>query len=240
MLDLSDSRNFSRTLAALGLFLGPLLFVLGTLIDPAWSDDRGEYLQAVGEAPGRYLLAGALWTLGSLLFIPGALGVAKLMRGRGVTLGQVGAGLISIGLILFSANLAFYGIDVAMAQFADREAATGIGEAMEGSSVLGPFFMVTFLGGIVLGSILLAVALFRRHVVPVWSPILIVASTVLGFLGQTQMLSALSLVLLVAGLFPLARKIWSMSDAAWALWEPPAGEPATSTVNSSPPGPAPA
>jgi hypothetical protein len=83
MLDLSDSRNFSRTLAALGLFLGPLLFVLGTLIDPAWADDRGEYLQAVGEAPGRYLLAGALWTLGSLLFIPGALGVAKLMRAEG-------------------------------------------------------------------------------------------------------------------------------------------------------------
>lgn len=52
------------------------------------------------------LAAGALWTIGSLLFPPGVLGAMKLMRGRGITLGQIGAGLMSIGLILFAANVA--------------------------------------------------------------------------------------------------------------------------------------
>lgn len=75
--------------------------------------------------------------------------------------------------------------------------------------------MVAFLGGIVLGSILLAVALFKRRIVPVWSPVLLVAWTVLGYFGETQMLSALSLLILVAALAPLRQKIWSLSDEAW-------------------------
>jgi len=240
MLDVSDSRNFSRTLAGLGLVLGPLFFLIGSMIDPAWSDNRATYLETVAGAPGRYLFAGALWTLGALLFIPGMLGVMKIMRGRGLTLGQVGAGLITFGLILLAGNLAFYGMDVAMAQFADRNAAVAMVEAMEGSAVLGPYYMVAFLGGVVLGSILLAVALFRRRVVPVWAPVLLVASTLLGFVGETQLLSTLSLLLLVAGLFPLSRRILSLSDEAWALWEPLGPAPGTSTVTSSPPGPAPA
>ncbi len=238
---MSDSRRFSRSLAAVGLFLGPLLFFLGTLVDPAWGDDEAAYLDAVAGAPGRYLLAGALWTIGSLLFIPGVLGVMKLMRGKGITLGQVGAGLMAMGLILFSSNLAFYSADVVLAQFADRPAAAALSEAIEADAVGSGFFMVTFLGGIVLGSILLAVALFRRRIVPVWSPALLVASTVLGFFGETQMLSALSLLILVAGFAPLGQKIWSLSDEAWAQWEPlPADLGGARTASSSPGDPHPA
>jgi hypothetical protein len=107
-------------LAGLGLFLGPLFFFLGTLLDPAWEDDAGAYLEAVAGDSGRYLSAGALWTVGSLLFIPGMLGAMKLMRGKGITLGQIGAGLICTGLILFAANVAFYWADVELARASDR------------------------------------------------------------------------------------------------------------------------
>jgi len=229
-------------LAAVGLFMGPLLFFLGTLVDPAWGDDQAAYLEAVAGAPGRYLFAGALWTIGCLLFIPGALGVMKLMRGKGITLGQVGAGLMALGLILFSSNLAFYGADVVMAQFADRPAAVALSEALQDDAVVNGFFMATFLGGIVLGSILLAVALFRRRIVPVWSPVLLVASTVLGFVGQTQILSALSLLILTAGFAPLGQRIWSLSDEAWAQWEPLPSDLGGSarTTKSSPGDPHPA
>lgn len=48
---MSDSRRFSRSLAAVGLFMGPLLFFLGTLVDPAWGDDQAAYLEAVAGAP---------------------------------------------------------------------------------------------------------------------------------------------------------------------------------------------
>lgn len=65
---------------------------------------------------------------------------------------------------------------------------------------------------------------------------MIVASTVLSFLGETQMLSALSLLLLGIGLAPLGRKLLSLSNEAWGQWEPLAGEPPASTVTSRPPG----
>lgn len=238
---MSDSRRFSRSLAAAGLFIGPILFFLATLADPAWGDDPAAYLEAVAGAPGRYLLAGALWSIGSLLLIPGMLGVMKLMRGKGVTLGQVGAGLFAMGSILFSSSMVLFGVDIVVAQSADRPAAVALSEALEGNAVINGFFMFTFLGGIVLGSILLAVALFRHRIVPLWSPALLVASTVLGFIGETQMLSSLSLLLLAVGFVPLGQKIWSLSDEAWGLWEPLSSELGeTRTTSSSPPDPHPA
>ncbi|MEX0791009.1 MAG: DUF4386 family protein [Actinomycetota bacterium] len=238
---MSDSRRFSRNLAATGLFLGPLLFFLSSLVDPAWADDPAAYFDAVAASSGRYLLAGLMWTVGSLVFIPGVLGLIKLMRGRGITVGQVGAGLIAIGLILLSSSFAFYALDVTMARSADRPAAVAIYEAGQESSLAGVFYMVTFLGGIVLGSLLLAVALFKRRIVPVWSPVLVVASTVVGFFAETQMLNALSLLLLVAGLAPLAQRIRTLSDEAWAQWEPlpaDAGQAKAAGPNPSDPHPA--
>jgi hypothetical protein len=47
MLGLSDKRCLSRSLAAIGLVLGPLFFLLDTLIDPAWPDDDAAYLAGV-------------------------------------------------------------------------------------------------------------------------------------------------------------------------------------------------
>src|SRR3712207_843299 len=103
MLRLSDSRNFSRTLAALGLIAGPLLFFLGSAIDPAWEDDNAKYLAEVADGKGAYITAGVLWTLGALLFVAGTLGLMRLLRGRRVTLGHLAAGLLTVGLIGMSA-----------------------------------------------------------------------------------------------------------------------------------------
>jgi hypothetical protein len=238
MLDLSDSRNFSRTLSGLGLLGGPLLFFLGSILDPAWADDPVQYLGEVGAAGNRYLLAGVAWSLGSLLLVAGLLGVIKLMRGKGVTLGQVGAGLMCVGAMLFSSTFAFYGIDVALAGHADQEAAATVSRTLDDSAAIGAFFMVTFFGGIVLGSLLLAIALFRRRIVPVWSPALLIASTV-GSFAEDQWLNVVSLALLVAAVFPLSAKIRSLTDEAWAQWQP-LGEPGPTTVASTPPDPEPA
>ncbi len=221
MLKLSDSRNFSRTLAGIGLIAGPLAFVIVSLLDPAWSDDAAEYLEEVAANEGRYIASGILWTLGSLLFIAGTLGLMKLLRGRGVTLGQVGAGLITVGLIGLTAVLAFNTLDVEMARSVNREAMTALSESLEDSPVLMAYFFGFFLGGIVLGSLLLAIALFRRHIVPIWSPILLILSLVIAFVGgEEQLLSALSFVVLLIALLPLALRIFAVSDDAWQRWEP--------------------
>jgi hypothetical protein len=220
MLRFSDSRNFSRTLAGIGLIAGPLLLAIGALIDPAWSDDSAEYLQEVADDKGRYAVAGVLWTLGTLIFIAGTLGLIKLLRGRGVTLGQIGAGLITIGLIAFTAVLAFNAFDIELADAENREAMVALSDSLEDSALLSVYFFGFFLGGIVLGSLLLAIALFRRRIVPIWSPILLIVAVIVGFFAASAVVNAISFLVLLAALAPLAMRILALSDDDWAHWEP--------------------
>jgi hypothetical protein len=234
MLKFSDSRNFSRTLAGIGLIAGPLLLAIGALIDPAWSDDSAEYLQEVADDKGRYAIAGVLWTLGTLVFIAGTLGLIKLLRGRGVTLGQVGAGLITIGLIAFTAVLAFNAFDIEMADAENREAMVALSDSVEDNALLTVYFFGFFLGGIVLGSLLLAIALFRRRIVPIWSPILLVVAIVVGFFATSAVVNAISFLVLLAALAPLAMRILALSDDDWERWEPLAAAEAPART---PPGP---
>ncbi|MEK6328693.1 MAG: hypothetical protein AABM66_14385 [Actinomycetota bacterium] len=241
MLRFSDSRNFSRTLAAIGLIAGPLLFCIQGLVDPAWADDSAEYLAEVADDKGRYIAAGVVGTIGSLLFIPGLLGVMRLFRGRSVTLGQIAAGLLTLGVIGLTASLAFNGFDVILAESADREAAVAIYDDLEDSGALVAYFVFFFFVGIVLGSILLAIALFRRRIVPIWSPILLVVAILFGFFaGEEAITNAISFVLLAAALAPLAMLIWGLSDDEWERWELSLEDAGAREPAAPPPPPPPA
>jgi hypothetical protein len=220
LLRLSDSRNFSRTLAGLGLIAGPVLFAIAELIDPAWGDDAAAYLSDVKDGKGAYLISGVLWTMASLLFLAGTLGLTKLLRGRRVTLGQFAAGLMTVGPIGLSAGLAFNAFDTVLAEADNRDAAVQIYDSIEDSAAANIYWIFFFVVGFLLGIILLTIALFRRRIVPIWSPILLIVAMVLGFISDNAVTSALSFVLLAAALFPLAQRILSLSDEQWARWEP--------------------
>lgn len=235
MLRFSDSRNFSRTLAAIGLLAGPLLLAIGGLLDPAWDDDAATYLQNVADGKGAYIAAGALGTVGTLLFIPGMLGVARLMRRRSVGLGQIAATLLVVGLIGIIPVLAFNGLDVVLAEADNRGAAVAIFNDIEDSAAVNVYWMFFFFIGIMLGSILLAVALFRRRIVPIWSPILLIVSIVVGWFGESAVVSALSFLVLGAAVFPLAQKMWSLSDDDWERWELPVEREAPAPAAAAPP-----
>jgi hypothetical protein len=240
MLRFSDSRNFSRTLAAIGLLAGPLLFCIQSLLDPAWASDGAEYLAEVADDKGRYIASGAVGTIGSLLFIPGLLGVARLFRGRSITLGQFAAVLLTIGIIGLTAGLVFNGFDVILAEHSDREAAVQIYDEGDDNGAVIAYFLFFFFIGIVLGSILLAIALFRRRIVPIWSPILLVAAILLGFFAgeESAVVNAISFLVLAAALAPLAMRIWALTDDEWERWELPL-EPASAGGPETPPPPSP-
>jgi hypothetical protein len=217
---LSDSRRFSRRFAAIALVAAPVLWTVGTLVDPAWSDDTAEYLTEVADNEGLYLLSGVLWTLGGLLLVVGLLGVMRLVRGRRVTLGQIGVGLMIFGAIGLSSGLAFNGFEIAMATEDNREAMVTLSDNLEDSAALAIFWLGFFFVGIVLGAILLTIALFRSKIVPVWVPILLVVSIVLGFVsGDNKWLTALSFAVLTAAFVPLAQRMMATSDDAWERWE---------------------
>jgi Domain of unknown function (DUF4386) len=222
MLGLSDSRRFSRSLAAIGLVLGPLLFLLDTLIDPAWARDDAAYLAEVAGDEARYVIAEVASTLGALIWIVGMIGVMRLLRRRRLTLGQLAAGMVTFGLIGLTASFAFSVFDLAMADFGNREAMVHLHAELGDSFAYKAYWLTFFSAGTVLGLILLAVALLRQRLVAPWSPILLIVASVFWHVaGGERVTEALALLMLTAALAPLAAQIWSLSDEDWARWEVP-------------------
>jgi hypothetical protein len=144
-------------------------------------------------------------------------------------LGQLAAGIVIVGLIGLTASFAFSVFDLAMADFEDREAMVDLRAELEASPAYNAYWRISFTAGTVLGLILLAVALLRRRIVPVWSPALLVAASALWLVGGGErLLGALSLLTLAATLAPLAARIWSLSGEDWERWEIPLSKPAES------------
>jgi hypothetical protein len=223
MLNFSDSRNFTRTLAAISLLVTPVLLLLAQLIGPDLGGDAADELAAIADDEARYVISGLLFLISPLVFVPGMMGTIRLMRRRGVTLGQVGAALIMFGALL---TMAFYGWGAVEYVAATESGLTRtemaeLFEAAEDSAVGVPIWVGGFFLGLLLGSILLAIALWRSRVVPVWGPIALVLSTVLGFLGEEVVIGAISFVLLFIGLLPIAQKLLSISDDEWETWHLP-------------------
>jgi hypothetical protein len=227
MLNFSDSRNFGRTLAAISLFVTPILLLLGTLVSPDTSDDAAKALADIADHKAGYVIGGILFLIAPLVFIPGMLGTMRLMRRRRVTMGQVGAALILLGALI---TVSFYGFG-AMEYVAatdsglDRAQMANLVDSAEDSALNIPIF-IGFTLGLILGSILLAIALWRSRVVPVWAAAALVISTVLGFFAESLVLGVLSFVFLFAALAPIGRKILSIPDHEWDRWQLPERSPA--------------
>jgi hypothetical protein len=220
MLKLSDSRNFGRTFAGIALIAAPLLFLLSTALDPAWADETEEYLSEVAADSGLYLLAGILNLLGALLLIPGLLGVIHLLRRRRVTLGQIGAALMMLGAVAISSTYAISVFEiVGTGGDFDRDQLAALLDDTEESGEAAPIFAM-FLLGLVLGSVLLAIGLWRQRAVPIWVPIVLVLGILAGFaVGGSQVSSLVTSALLAAALIAIGLRILSVSDDDWERWE---------------------
>jgi hypothetical protein len=215
MLRLSDSRNFGRTFAGLALIGASVLFVLSSVIDPAWASDTDDYLNEVADDEGLYVVAGILGMVGGLLLIPGMLGVIHLLRRQRVTLGQVGAALVLLGAVALASSyvVTVFEIKATDSGF-DRAQMVELLDSTEESAEAAPLF-VLFIGGLIVGTLLLAIGLFRQRAVAVWVPIVLVVGNLVNFGGEDQVLAIVSSALIAAALIPIGLKILSVSDDDW-------------------------
>ena len=223
MLKLSDARNFSRTLAGIGLIAGPALFVISSIMSPAWADDTADYLEEIAGDKGLYLASSYLFMIGGMLLIAGSLGIIKLMRrGRKVTLGQVAGFLLLLGACATTAFYVISAIEVEMVdEAANRAEMVALSERSEESTGAVLFFIPYFFLGLVLGLVLLGIAMIRTRVVPVWAGAVVLISVVVLFVsGEGQFANVIGNVLIMIGIAPLGLKILSLSDEQWERWQP--------------------
>lgn len=235
MLKFSDRRNFARTLAAIALIAAPLLLLLGQLIGPDLGGDGPERLRQIADNEARFVASALIFFFASFFFIPAMLGVMRLLRNGGVTLGQIAAGLVMVGAV---AVIGFYGggiFDLEMATSdVDQTVAAQISDAAEDHPLIfAP--VVLFIFGFVLGNLLLAVSLWRRRVIAPPMAALIGVAAILAFIGgETKWVGVAGFAVMLIGYGAIAMKVLATSDEQW---EAPAPPPARQPAPPPPPGP---
>jgi hypothetical protein len=217
-----DSPRTSRLVAAAALLAAPVLFLASSAFEPAWADDGSEYLAQVSGAESRHLAWAALFALGAVSLLAGLLGVARLLRGPRGALGRVGA--LALGgstAVMAGIVLAIAVQEVAMVDAAaDRAEMVALYERSEDVTLGLVVFAVLWFGGLALGTLALALGLLLRRVVPLWSPLLLVAFLVVMVVAESRLGTMAAMVLLLGGLAPLAHRLATLADDEWARWQP--------------------
>lgn len=229
--DRSDQRDAARLLAGWSLIVAPVLLLLWNAIDPATSDHAAERLTQIADNGPRYIVAGYLSLVGAWAFVPGLIGLWQLFQGSRITLGQVGSGLMLIGIIT---TIAFFGLGVYEYEAAqpgyDRAQMAKLADAVEAPSAVAIPLLVVFVLGLMLGSVIVAWSLWRRRIVPLWSPAAIVVGTILNFLSDSPALGAIASAFTLVGFGWVGVRLLAMSAEEWdrrgrtpRLSEPSAG-----------------
>jgi len=219
MLRLSDERNFARSLAGLCLIVAPLLLLVGTIIGPDIVGKEGaERLPVIARNDGRYVAELYLLVLAAWVFVPGLVGLWRVFRAPGVTLGQVGTGMVLIGFITTIALLGSGTYEYEAVQPGLNPAQMAkLANNVNDSSVIGPVFLVSFVLGLGIGSLIVAWSLWRRRIVAVWAPVAIVIGTVLDIASSSKAVAALAFVFWLVGFGAVGAHLLSMSDEEWDL-----------------------
>lgn len=199
----------------MALIAAPLLFLLGDILSPAWSDDTAEYAREVAESTSAQSVSGVLYTIGMPLMLVGVIGVASCIRGRGVTLANIALVLAVIGLGTFPALAVISVIDTVAIEAVGEEGLASLIDAGEDSV---GFIVVLALAlvGSLLSLILIAITVGRSGLAPWWvAGALIVAAALLIAGGSSQALAIASSALLLAGFGYVGVRILRLSDALW-------------------------
>ena len=168
------------------LIAAPLAETIEQALSPLTGGSTPDDLAAIAARPERFLLSVLIGLIGTALLLPALLGLAGLGSDRSPKLSLLAS--IAIG----TSSLGFAG--VRMAQAFELQLATGglppaqaadQFDAAVGSPI-GLALTIAFLGGTVIGVVLLAITLWRSHRVPIGAVILLVLFPVIDLALPTH------------------------------------------------------
>ena len=214
MLKIGNANNFRRTLAGLALIAAPLVDLAAAILYPRMPGDPNGDFTVIAADPQRYLLASMLHILAGVLLVPAILGLMHLLRDRAVVLGHSGGGLALLGVLGRIAFTSHGLIQLPAATYPNRTEMLRFGEhAMSSPPFL--IFLLTFLAGMYLGLMLLAIAVWRARVAPWWIAACFVLALVMDQFGPAGISFILVNVLLTIGFGFIGLKVLWMSDGEW-------------------------
>jgi hypothetical protein len=179
---LSNATKFRRTTAGLCLILAPLFLLISNLLQTRAPMSIEALLDAITERATANEISFAFAVYGFTLMVPAIVGIIHLLRHRSVALGHIGGTFLIIGIVSFAfvagteSILYIAGADPTM----NRYAVIALNDRI-GRSIVYNIVNLTEVFGYLLGTLLLAIALFRAKVVPGLFSILLAIGVVARF-----------------------------------------------------------
>jgi hypothetical protein len=213
-----DTARFRRLASAASLIVAPALLALATAVLPWPDEDTLTTLRRIADDVGGTQAGDLLAFLGLLALVPATLALMRVLARRAPLLGLIGGCLMIAGAV--GGMLLVVSDQMAIA-FADRpdlqaQAATALDDS---SAWVQYVVLVAFLGGMMLGSLVLGAGFLRGRILSPWVGGALIVSPVMSFVAHSfvdsQALDVASSVVLLIGLAPLARAVAATSDATW-------------------------
>lgn len=190
---------------ALGIAMvaAPVLHVIAGVISPALKSKEAAQLSVVAAHSTRWYWYTLLLVVGSIVVVPASVGLLQLGRARMRRVGTVGGVLVTLGFLGSLVDCAgqFWTWQM-VAPGADRQQMAALLTRVDGATGTDLFFAVTGIG-LLIGSVLLAVALVRNRSVPSWAAIVLTAAVfvnIIAFSASSVAGVAASFVLLLLGM----------------------------------------
>ena len=199
---LSDGPRFRRIMAGVSLVLSPVLLLAAFVVVPTMASDTRAMLAAIAQHPTQWYLFGLFLLVSYVLLAPAVLGLMHLLRDRAAAWSAIGGSLAFLGAIASVADTRLVFVHWQMAApEADRDQMVALLtrlEAAAGATL--PFILGTL--GLVIGTVLLAIGLYRARAVPTWVAaalgVGIVANLAAFIIGSRPGLIASSAILVLA------------------------------------------
>ncbi|WP_406041913.1 hypothetical protein OG799_00430 [Micromonospora sp. NBC_00898] len=211
MDDRTGSR-YGRRLTAIALTAGGVLYgVANAFYWVMFPDDVSETAGNVAMAAGNlgaWRAETILFALAHLLLLPAMAGLAAALGRRKPLVAAIGGTVTLLGLYFSTVHLwhynAFFGA-LAGANV-DADAARPVVNALDNDPFVMASFAVWLLGWLI-GLLVLAFGAWRAGLVSLWVPLVLTGGQVLDFVTEGAPLKIAVSVLMVAGLFGLARGV---------------------------------
>jgi hypothetical protein len=206
-MHLPDPKSLPRVAVAGSLVAAPLALLVSSLASPPLGGDEAtELANVAAHRNGMYAFA-LFSVIGCALVVPAFVGIMNLLRDRSPWLGYLGGGLACIGAFVAVGDSTLSLAEWEMAAPGmNRTSMTTLLHGLDATPGLANFFNVGGLG-IVLGSLLAGIGLWRAQVAPRWAAAALPAATILnivGFAAASVPLLVASCLLLLVAFAPLA------------------------------------
>jgi len=215
---LSDPIRFRKTIAGVALIGAPLAGFVSCLTDSSEGiGQSGTSLYATAAAGGgRIWITGLIFMVSAILTVPAALGLAHLLRARGVVLGNLGVACLVTGAFGHMG----YAVWQLMVSRVSGPGAPALIAYLDRTSALTPV-LVPLMVLVDVGLVLLAAGLLRARAVPGWVPWLVIVAIVADFAVQFTSITATWPVTAVWGVLAISLgsigiRVLAMTPAYWA------------------------